>query len=238
MQPPAYQARTNRWRPSARRSAHTRPAFTLIELLVVISIIALLVSILLPSLARARASAKKVMCMTQMHQMGLGVYTYAADYNDFVPPMDPWYRDNYGMEVDILHLHNTRYGFGHLIPDYLAAIELFICPEDKYVQSKFEPGKALEEYTNAQKKVHSSYPYVGGFTHESNPVYVALPGSRKRITDSPIYGPLANCRTFHPPYSVNVMSLSGEVNNVELPTGYTYDYYWQLLVYLERQLAQ
>ena len=53
-------------------------AFTLIELLVVVSIIALLVSILLPALSRARDTAKCVMCQCNLKQLGYGIeYTYS-----------------------------------------------------------------------------------------------------------------------------------------------------------------
>ncbi len=50
--------------------------FTLIELLVVISIVSLLVAILLPALAKARESARSIVCATQMRQLGMGVLTY------------------------------------------------------------------------------------------------------------------------------------------------------------------
>ena len=62
-----------------------RRAFTLVELLVVISIIALLVSILLPALNRARYQAKKVLCMSNMRQWGLASSTYASDYEGWFP---------------------------------------------------------------------------------------------------------------------------------------------------------
>jgi prepilin-type N-terminal cleavage/methylation domain-containing protein/prepilin-type processing-associated H-X9-DG protein len=58
-----------------------RPAFTLIELLVVISIIALLVSILIPSLTRARAQAKSVTCLSNVRGMGQAGMTFAQEYN-------------------------------------------------------------------------------------------------------------------------------------------------------------
>jgi prepilin-type N-terminal cleavage/methylation domain-containing protein len=58
-----------------------RGAFTLIELLVVISIIALLVGILLPSLERARELARRVVCSTRLRGIGLALATYGEVYN-------------------------------------------------------------------------------------------------------------------------------------------------------------
>ncbi len=60
--------------------------FTLIELLVVISIVALLISILLPSLSQARTIAKMTLDASYQQQIGRGVFTYAADYKDYAPP--------------------------------------------------------------------------------------------------------------------------------------------------------
>lgn len=57
----------------------TTAAFTLIELLVVVSIIALLVAILLPSLRKARDQAKNAVCRSNLHQIGLASAAYAAD---------------------------------------------------------------------------------------------------------------------------------------------------------------
>ncbi|MBI9015860.1 MAG: type II secretion system protein [Phycisphaerae bacterium] len=59
----------------------SKKGFTLIELLVVISIIALLVSILMPALAKAREKAKDVVCKSQLKQWGLAVFQYAEDNN-------------------------------------------------------------------------------------------------------------------------------------------------------------
>lgn len=60
--------------------------FTLIELLVVISIIALLVSILLPSLQKAREQVKQVVCVSQLKQIGVASHTYTQIYKDRLPP--------------------------------------------------------------------------------------------------------------------------------------------------------
>ncbi|MBN1764780.1 MAG: prepilin-type N-terminal cleavage/methylation domain-containing protein [Sedimentisphaerales bacterium] len=58
-----------------------RQAFTLIELLVVISIIALLISILMPVLGQARASAYKAICQSNEHQIGVAIAMYGTDFD-------------------------------------------------------------------------------------------------------------------------------------------------------------
>jgi prepilin-type processing-associated H-X9-DG protein/prepilin-type N-terminal cleavage/methylation domain-containing protein len=62
-----------------------RMGFTLVELLVVIGIVALLISILLPALNRARESAKQVACMSNLRQLSYLLQQYANDYHDFMP---------------------------------------------------------------------------------------------------------------------------------------------------------
>ena len=63
----------------------TRRGFTLIELLVVVAIIALLISILLPSLDQAREQARRVVCASQMRQIALGATTYAIENTGYLP---------------------------------------------------------------------------------------------------------------------------------------------------------
>jgi prepilin-type N-terminal cleavage/methylation domain-containing protein/prepilin-type processing-associated H-X9-DG protein len=61
------------------------PGFTLVELLVVISIIAILVTILLPALSAINETAQRTVCMTNLRTLSQASYSYANEYNGFLP---------------------------------------------------------------------------------------------------------------------------------------------------------
>lgn len=96
----------------------SRGAFTLVELLVVISIIGVLVSLLLPALAKARESATLTKCQSQMRSIGQGLMTYATDQkNQHFPATPP---------QSIYWMYKTTGDL--LVNNYITNKNTFYCP--------------------------------------------------------------------------------------------------------------
>ena len=93
--------------------------FTLIELLVVVSIIALLVSILLPALGRAKQIAKRTLCASNLHASGLCLHIYANDNDDRLPIR------NKDFELRYL-LYDPYY---KALASSTDNVKIFVCPE-------------------------------------------------------------------------------------------------------------
>ena len=112
--------------------------FTLIELLVVVAIIGILLTLLMPSLHKARESAKRVVCLSNQSQFGRGFGIYAKDENNKMPPNNQTLQGNaHGTEAIWSQALNndSKYGkwvgHGRLYKvDYIGT-EIFDCPSNK-----------------------------------------------------------------------------------------------------------
>lgn len=108
-----------------KRSERKPQSFTLIELLVSIGIIAILASMLLPALNRARDMAKRRTCTNNLRQVGFALNMYANDYNDCIPSLIP------GVNGSIMILRMPMVGLiglGRLVGGYGSLPENYGCP--------------------------------------------------------------------------------------------------------------
>jgi len=99
-----------------------RRAFTLIELLVVIAIIAILAAMLMPVLSRARASAHRAACISNLRQINLATRMYADDHADAL---------TYTNEIYFSYKESILPYLGSL-PDAVSTNQIFACPADDF----------------------------------------------------------------------------------------------------------
>jgi prepilin-type processing-associated H-X9-DG protein len=136
--------------PGTPSGASPRVAFTLVELLVVIGIIALLISILLPALSRARRQANTTVCLSNVHQLLLGFQLYVQD-NHYIPPtigngstpglywmtaIGPYWNKSFINPVDpppgVASRYPAAYTFSGQLATMISLPKVWFCPEAPY----------------------------------------------------------------------------------------------------------
>ena len=104
-----------------KRTLPSRRGFTLIELLVVIAIIALLASMLLPALSKAKAKASGIRCVSNLKQLTLATQMYAGDFRESLPPIQEY------LPVQRIETSWRPYLFGYVGK----AKSVYDCPTEK-----------------------------------------------------------------------------------------------------------
>ncbi len=162
-------------------------AFTLIELLVVVAIIAILMSILLPSLSRARQQARDTACMSNMREWGKGLLMFAFENRDLIPWDGP-NSDNPGLPAEddpsFTPAYKVSYFYPNAIPPYVgqetyrhimessAALDMpknvplpgqhsmFVCPSAQPVTSDDFPSAIPYEVDFSSPQLYFYFNYV------------------------------------------------------------------------------
>ncbi len=179
--------------------------FTLLELSVVIAIIGILAAILLPGLARARESARRISCMNNLSQLGAALWMYAEEHDGQLP----WSGGN--GNADCLIDFSGKY-----VPEK----RVFLCPSDSspgWDDDRFREDVPINTYLDAPRSYRMSYDYFGAYTAAP----IKMPPPEKPIPKVPIMWDLMSGltpgkephleRRSHVPGGGNVLWLDGTV---------------------------
>ena len=197
-----------------------RRAFTLIELLVVIAIIGILAAMLFPVFAQARESARKIVCVSNMKQVGTAMFMYMSDFDGTFPSQDHLWIDNCSQPPFWM---DVAYG----VPDWK------ISPFSNWAQAIYPYVKNDEVYrcksnkgwtsNSNTKQPGLSYVY-NGFLSEMSDSGIEEPSVKvalwdyRYLTSFAVANPVPSCWAWYPgwaphPNQYNILYLDWHVKN-------------------------
>ncbi len=174
--------------------------FTLIELLIVIGIIGLLAGILLPVLSRAKESARRTQCASNVRQIGMGLIMYANENVEIFP-----------QDITTVVERPAMRSLNLLFNTYVSDKKIFKCPSDVTVTNVTNAGMSLSAANDSFGQAECSYGY--DYTHtQVDDAGVALASDRPPAHPSAI----ANSPN-HKGRGQNVVYIDGHVEFVNSP---------------------
>jgi prepilin-type N-terminal cleavage/methylation domain-containing protein/prepilin-type processing-associated H-X9-DG protein len=187
--------------------------FTLLELLVVIAIIGILAAILLPALARARESARRTSCLSNLSEIGLAIRLYADENNGRLP----WSGGKNNADCLL-----------KLMGNYITDPMIFCCPSASggnpfKVEARGRGANLVSPPTNAEvgakRSVRANYDYFGAYTHAP----IVLPPPEQGFPKIPVMWDISaseggGVNFNHLPGGANVLWLDGSVEWRRWPT--------------------
>jgi len=136
-----------------------------VELLVVVAIMAVLLTILMPALSRAREQARRAVCQGHMRTLGKALIMYGVEYNDRIPPLNPTDRFSQDMATFYLYYQTWHAVPGPSGPGWLYKARILEDPgEDLMFCPSYGKNASSKWYYNVNfncKGDRSSWNYVG-----------------------------------------------------------------------------
>ncbi len=128
--------------------------FTLVEMLVVVALIALIISILLPTLGRVRENTRRTVCGTRLNQIGAAIGSYRVDWSRSFGLME--YTNN-----AIVDVNDNMFALASRVP----SLESFVCPSTKNFLSsaaslRIRPTSTTGDFSSYESYGHFDVPFV------------------------------------------------------------------------------